>query len=677
MARGLCLLCSRVPAPAGAREAALGLALLGGGFGLTAVIGIVERPGLFAGLLYLKGGWRREAQLLLEAGLAPAPLRRLAIGFALVLMAGSLAGGLRHAAPRRRQVAFGAIVLGVVAFAGARLAARPTPPRTEPGAAVQPDILLVIVDSLRPQDLWPEEPGERPAAPALAEFGRTAVRFTGARTPVPRTYSSIASLMSGRHPEQHGVVSGYPHTEVRTLTPTALPAWLGAHGWRSVAVGGYAAAVFAELDMGVQDLRTARSEQDVILASAALRGHPLLPVALSRPWLRRALPQVRPAVEGAHPDDVAAEALAAWQSGTGPTFLTVFFDNPHLPYVPVWPESARGGDYDGPNRYGVTAGNLVEQVRVSEDARLVREQAVERDNVRRLHAAAVAGVDRAAARLIAAARARPHPVLVIVLADHGENLVGADGPLAHGEAMERDRSAEIPWMMSGAGLPGPLAIPEPVTVMDLAPTLAEWIGLPPLAGEVEGISLVPLLRPPVPGQPDAQGGKPGYEVADALRTRLRERPLLLATDLWFFARHAVDRLDPSGLGLAYPDFTEGLLRIEPGDPIHIVIAPEQRDAVRRARHRRLEIGPWSLTCLPRTTGPVFRLYRRDRDPWLTEDLSDREPEKLAEMTERLQREAERLGDADLATAVAAARSRPATPPSDSPSASARTGVRSN
>jgi hypothetical protein len=232
-------------------------------------------------------------------------------------------------------------------------------------------------------------------------------------------------------------------------------------------------------------------------------------------------------------------------------------------------------------------------------------------------------VDRSVGRLLRslAAEGLDRRTVVVVLGDHGENLLDAGGPLAHGEAAERDRSPEIPVVVRAPGL-SPAVLEDPLALYDLTPTLLELAGLPVPSG-LEGRSIAARLR-----------GGPA----------LPERPVLMETDLWWLARDTVDRMDPSGRGLTYPRLDERLLAIEPGDPPHIVVAPKWRDAVLRAKQRRLDLGPWTLTYLPRTTGGSLRLYRRDLDPWLTRDLAATEPARLGEMTALFYRELTRLGE---------------------------------
>lgn len=614
VARGLMKL-RRDAAPAGLADGLLGSALLVAFLAVTTIEGLVARPAMLAGLFYLKGGPLRSIQLAAERSVDPAMLASGWSALVSVAVALAIAGWLRRI-PRSGVVAALAAG-GIVVAAGAARVRDARAFGVDPG---RPNVVLVVVDSLRPDAAI-----DATVAPRMAGFASEAVRFADARTPLARTYPSFASLFTGRHPITHGVRDHYPEKASREVRFPAVPRLLAEAGWRTVAAGGYCSTALPELRLGFQEALTPRYEVELVVASVALRAHPLFPVWLERPWARRLFPPVRAAVEGGDCVDTAREAISWWRQARGPFFMTVFLDNPHLPYVPVWPESARAGSYEGPNRYSITSGDSLEEiVREGERATRPRGSDAERENMRRLYRGAVRGADRAFGRILDALErdGLARRTIVVLMADHGENLLDAGGPLAHGEALERDGSFSVPWMIRWPGALVPSVVADPVSVMDFPPTILDLLGRPVPAG-LEGISLVPRIR----------GGPP-----------LPERALLLETGMWFFAGEVVPRLDPSGRGLVYPSFTDGLLDVEPGDPPHIVVAEGQRQAFVRAKHRRLEVGAWALVYLPRTTGGAFRLYRRDLDPRFERDLASQEPDKLREMVRRFYAEARRLGE---------------------------------
>jgi len=537
--------------------------------------GMRELPAVFAGLFYEKGGIPRAIQLGVER-LWPV--------------------GEPKQQPLRRREA---------------------PARAD--AASRPNVLLLVVDSLRPDRV--------PLSPHLHALAQSSLRFRRAVTPLARTYGSMTSLLTGVHPVRHGVRTLYPEREARQISVEALPARLQRAGYSTIAVGGYCATVLREVPFGFGSLRTPTSEIGLVVALAALRAHPLMTIWLRGPLLRETFPILRNAVEGERPADVAAEAIYAWRHARGPFFEVVFFGNAHQPYTPVAPEATSAGDYLGPNRYTLTAGNLVDQVRIGTTGGAIRGSDAETRNLLRLYDGSVRGVDRAIGQVLDALEADglTRDTIVIAVADHGENLMDGGGPLAHGEAVERDRSNDVPLFWRWPGRVAPGDVDATVSLMDVAPTIAEAAGLPPVPSD--GTSLWPTLTTgaPLPA----------------------ERPFLLETCIWFFAKDEVARLDPGGSGLAYPDFTDGLLEVEPGRPPHIVVAPKWRRAVLRAKERRLDRGRWSLTYFPREDGASLRLYDREADPWLTEDLAALQPERMAAMTQAFYDEVKRLGDPDV------------------------------
>jgi hypothetical protein len=545
--------------------------------------GMRELPAVFAGLFYEKGGVPRAIQLEVERWLPVSP----------------------HA-PSPPSTA--------------------SRPPTRRDAARRPNVLVIVVDSLRPDRVFGQE-GGAPVAPRLRALADESASFTHASTPIARTYGSMTTLLTGLHPAHHGVRTLYPERKARDLTAEALPARLAGAGYDTIAVGGYCATVLREVAFGFGVQRTPTSEIGLVVALAALRAHPLMTIWLRGPFLRELFPLLRNAVEGERPDDVADEAVSAWRRARGPFFEVVFFGNAHQPYTPVAPEAMQAGAYDGPNRYTLTAGDLIEQVRVGETGGSIRADVPERANLERLYDGAIRGVDRAVGRMLDALETDglAADTIVITLADHGENLMEGGGPMAHGEAVERDHSNNVPLSWRWPGRIAPRRIDEPVSLVDVAPTIAQATAVPAAASD--GISLWPAIA--------------GGAVLPA------DRPFLLETCIWFFAEDQVSHLDPSGHGLSYPDFTKGLLEVEPGTPPHIVVAPAWREAVLRAKERRLDLGRWSLTYFPRDDGAALRLYDRLEDPWLTRDLSAASPAVFDRMTRAFYDEVTRLGDRDV------------------------------
>jgi arylsulfatase A-like enzyme/Tfp pilus assembly protein PilF len=146
---------------------------------------------------------------------------------------------------------------------------------------------------------------------------------------------------------------------------------------------------------------------------------------------------------------------------TPPFFLWVHYYDPHLPYVPPEPFKTRfaGRPYDGE----------------------------------------IAFVDWELGGVLSAARRKTGSLLTIVVGDHGEGL-GDHGEESHG-ALLYQATQHVPMIFTGPGVPGGATVRDNVGLVDIAPTVLDLLGLPPLPG-ADGRSLAPALRGTEPAVTD-------------------------------------------------------------------------------------------------------------------------------------------------------------------------------
>ncbi len=81
--------------------------------------------------------------------------------------------------------------------------------------------------------------------------------------------------------------------------------------------------------------------------------------------------------------------------------------------------------------------------------------------------------------------------LVVIVGDHGEGL-GDHGEYTHGIFLY-DATTHVPFLMAGPGIPAGKVITDQVRSIDLMPTIADYLGIPP-GSQVQGGSLLPLLQ---------------------------------------------------------------------------------------------------------------------------------------------------------------------------------------
>jgi arylsulfatase A-like enzyme len=178
---------------------------------------------------------------------------------------------------------------------------------------------------------------------------------------------------------------------------------------------------------------------------------------------------------------------ANWKRGDGPVFLYLHFMEPHAPYTPPEPFRSRllpPGTSDEATRL---ANQAIEVFRFLE---LSTEQAT---LLSALYDGEIAYLDHALAKLFErlAARGFLDRALVVVTADHGEEFQEHRGWM-HGWSLFEE-VVRVPLLLLAPDFRGHREVRQPVSLIDVAPTLLELAGLSPEVRFV-GRSLTPLLR---------------------------------------------------------------------------------------------------------------------------------------------------------------------------------------
>lgn len=164
------------------------------------------------------------------ASFSPASLPITAWYTAVLLAAalGTLVSALLRARAHRLRITVAALL-----FAGVTLAAtihHDEDSVSSTGAVGPPHVILIGVDSLRPDFVDERDTG---LAPALSRFAAKSVRFSDTITPLARTFPSWVAILTGRHPQTTGAIVNLIPEKFLHLGPT-LPEILGKRGYRTV-----------------------------------------------------------------------------------------------------------------------------------------------------------------------------------------------------------------------------------------------------------------------------------------------------------------------------------------------------------------------------------------------------------------------------------------------------------
>jgi arylsulfatase A-like enzyme len=316
-------------------------------------------------------------------------------------------------------------------------------------------VVLLVIDTLRADHLSLHGYA-RATSPALDRFAGRAAVFERAFASSSWTLPSIGSLLTGRLPGAHGagLRLGAPSQFARLGdgVPT-LAETLGARG--------YATAAFVANPYLVEAFGLARgfaTYENAPVTNQRIRRAPRI-FASAQEWLE--------------------------QNGERPFFLLVHVFDPHMDYDP--PKEARGAFTSG-----IESG-LSLPLR---DFREMREQgalsAGDQSFVRAAYDEEILGVDAALGGFLQSLddAGLLDSALVVLTSDHGEELFDHGG-FEHGHSLHQEL-LHVPLLVWGRDVAA-ARISEPVSLVDVLPTIAEATGVPP-APEAAGVSLWPLLR---------------------------------------------------------------------------------------------------------------------------------------------------------------------------------------
>ncbi|MSR60129.1 MAG: tetratricopeptide repeat protein [Planctomycetaceae bacterium] len=288
----------------------------------------------------------------------------------------------------------------------------------------RPNVLLITLDTTRADRLGCY--GHQAAlSPVLDRLAKRGVLFERAYAPAPLTLPSHASILTGLYPPEHGL-----HNNGQAALPAGLPTLATELKQAGYETGAFVAAFVLAKKFGLsRGFQT--YDDDLSRADDGLHGH-----------------------HRYRAGNLVVDAALAWLKprSNQPFFCWVHLFDPHYPHL------------THEDRFG--------------------SQFTDRP-----YDAEIAYVDAEVGRLISTlekSRALERTIIVVV-GDHGESL-GEHGERAHSMTVY-DSALRVPLLIAvpGEGRPGH-RVPEPVSLVDLCPTLLNQLGLKPLPN-ISGRSL--------------------------------------------------------------------------------------------------------------------------------------------------------------------------------------------
>jgi arylsulfatase A-like enzyme len=370
------------------------------------------------------------------------------------------------------------------------------PSHSHPPAVRRPNIVLVMTDDMRADDL-----ARMPATRTL--IGAAGATFTRAYVSFPLCCPSRATLNSGQYAHNHGVRgNGAPRGGFQALTDRGnlLAPWLQATGYYTVHIGkylnGYGRQEPATPQPGWSDWRGAIDGWTYLMW-----GYRLLEHGQPVTYGDRAVED--PALYQTDVYRDKAEAIIRGRAAGGrPFYLDLAFLAPHNEYVGQSVRSA-------PRHRGLLATAPLprppafNERAVADKPRWLRVGAPRFSRARiariadeyRHRQESLLAVDEAVARLISVLEqtGQLENTYVVFTSDNG--YFQGEHRILSGKSLPYEPSVRVPLLIRGPGIPAGVRSAEPVINVDLAPTFAAIAGARPRR-VVDGRSLLPFARSP-------------------------------------------------------------------------------------------------------------------------------------------------------------------------------------
>lgn len=499
----------------------------------------------------------------------------------------------------------------------------------ETGKGRAPNVIIIGSDSLRGDRLGCS--GYRPrrtdglaaagVSPRIDELAARSANFTECYTPIASTLESGTSLMASQHPHTHGLRQMYPDEETVNAAKARiepLPAILAEKGYDTAAFGDWCAGYYEPMPMGFGHVAVSSFDNfKIYMSQAVVMAHFVIPLYFDHPAGYAIFPQlgsfanfVTPAVVTGR---VKSRLSAVAESGT-PFFWHVFYSCNHLPYRSPEPYSSMFADpdYKGPNKSGVDfdIDEFIGGTDLENKWKALPENEI--IQIRNLYDGCTRQFDDNVGEILDALEANglDRNTIVLITSDHGDNIYEEGVTLGHGLTFNGGmRGNHVPLVFHVPGAEA-LKIPAQVSIIDIAPTIADLLGAEKPASW-EGKSFAKWLDGSEQPRSRAFYGETGFPFVQ-FRVPGIERPHLPPMD--------------------------GMTFIDNSFNFQFVLKKEWEQPLVAAKQRCLMTDDWKLICTPAADGSRhFALFSRTPDSYSEVDVAEENPEILAKMKAALEK----------------------------------------
>lgn len=481
-----------------------------------------------------------------------------------------------------------------------------------------PNIIIISADALRP-DHMSCNGYKRNTTPNIDRLAGESLQIRGTITTVPRTFPSWVSILTSQYPLTHDIKHMFPRTRERNKTFNSACNCLNDKGYETSLVSDFAGDIFPRIELGFDSIQAPNMNPAVIIKLIILEKQTFLLPFITNEFGMFFFPEIRDMARFSIPETITAETIDRIDSARGkPFFITAFYSITHFPFAAPYPyyKKYSDPDYNGPFKY------CKDRI-VNFDSRDNPEYTISKedvDQVNSLYDGCMDLFDRETGRILDHLKRNDllDNTIVVITADHGENLYEKEFGMGHGEHLRGDYSLEVPFFIYSGRLEKfrGRTVKGTSSIIDIMPSIFETAGFK-FPGFFNGTSIIGRIK-----------GDEYLPLSDGVDAYCE-------TGLWF-ENDKKSRLFFHHLRIDYPDITE-IAEIDFTYKDEMVIKQKYQNPANTAKHRVIYCGRYKLIYVPLADGPVFELYDRVSDPDNEHDLSAARKDILNKMKDKFYR----------------------------------------
>lgn len=435
-------------------------------------------------------------------------------------------------------------------------------------------------------------PSTKEIAPSISNLASKGTVFSNIYSPSMEEYPSWASIMTSRYPFSHGINHNLPSYKNKKKNFKTLASYLNKKGYYSSFVGDRTGNLFKEADFGFNEVQIPSRNIPQVIKQLVLKSQPFLLSFFLNSFGEKIFPCIAGMVQYSEPEILSSSILKKIdrsQKLQAPFFIVAGVSYTHTPYALPYPFYRKYGDpkYHGKYLYQYSRFNPPAQPLDPDDEKQARA----------LYDGSLQAFDFLIEKTLNSLKERNllENTLIVILSTHGENInVKMANRL---ELSENQEGYRIPLIFSGPGVEQGKIEAKIASSIDIVPTILDYLGFKEKPVYFNGQSLLKPIE--------------------------RELEAYLETGVWYSKSHWPERI-------LYPDINE-ISKRDSFLPNKIMIQPDYENLIQTAKQRMIISRGFKLIYLPLKGQTVFQLFDLKNDPGQKDDLSKKNPLKLAEM----------------------------------------------